>query len=124
MPQAGTRLATATAMKNESARRFADLLRKLSRRQSKAPRQPTASLHDEMRCGSLVGLPACALIAGQLSGSASGALWGGLFGAACGALIGLLLWIGSDGLHEDRILPPAPSRPAAERAPRRERKDT
>lgn len=66
-----------------------------------------ASVHEEMHCGSLIGMLAGLLIAALLVGSPLAVCWGAAAGAVLGALIGLVLWLGAEGQPEDPVLPPA-----------------
>ena len=63
------------------------------------------SVYEEMHHGSIIGLFACVLMA-ALSGLPGIVLWAAFFGATVGAVIGLLVWLGSDSLDEEPVIPP------------------
>ncbi|HEX6734579.1 MAG TPA: hypothetical protein VF096_07180 [Azonexus sp.] len=72
--------------------------------------RPAASVHEEMHRGALIGLVVCLLFAAASGGRPGPVLWAALIGAGVGALSGLLLWLGSDQLDEQPIVPPQRSR--------------
>lgn len=81
--------------------------------------QPLGTMSEEMYRGTLVGFPACMLIA-LLCGWPQALVWAAFIGAFVGAVIGLLLWIGAASLPEDPVLPPGPKearRPKIYRGP-------
>lgn len=63
-------------------------------------------LYAEMSRGSLIGLVVCLLGAIAIGSRSGPALWAALFGAGIGALSGLLVWLGSDQLDEQPVVPP------------------
>lgn len=62
----------------------------------------------EILQGAAVGFAASLLLAWLSSGSLLIFEIAAIWGSAVGALIGLLLWVGSDDVPEDPILPPSP----------------
>lgn len=72
---------------------------------SRTKPQSPVSVYEEMNRGSIIGVLACVLLA-AFSGEVFIVLWAALSGAAIGAVISLLLWLASDNLDEQTIVPP------------------
>lgn len=75
--------------------------------------QSPASVYEEMHQGSIIGLLACVLLA-AMSGLPGIVAWAAFLGATLGAVIGLLLWLGSDSLDEQPVIPPHRPRHSAD----------
>lgn len=82
---------------------------------------PAGPVSRAIHGGALIGFAVCLLGALAVGSPAGPALWAALFGAGIGALNGLLLWLGSDQLDEQPVVPPhradrrEPSGPAGRR---------
>lgn len=87
-------------------RLFLRLQRHRALRRIRRQEQPAVPVYVEMSRGSLIGLVVCLLGAIAIGGRSGPALWAGLFGAGIGALSGLLVWLGSDQLAEQPVIPP------------------
>ena len=98
-------------------RLFLRLQRYHARYRTRRRQQPALSLYTEMSRGSLIGFVVCLLAAVAVSDRTGPTLWAALFGAGLGALSGLLVWLGSDQLDEQPVIPPHRPRWRAENAP-------
>lgn len=87
-------------------RLFLRLQRHHAQRRARRREQPALSVYAEMSRGSLIGLVVCLLAAIAIGSRSDPLLWAGLFGAGIGALSGLLVWLGSDQLDEQPVVPP------------------